>query len=74
MAYFAISYGSFVLLLNLNGIIMSVLISSPKIQVFPFGVEVGITGGGGAKVGGAGVKPDGGPRLDVIGSVAGGEL
>ena len=35
MAYFAISFGSFVLLLNLNGIIISVLISSPSTHAFP---------------------------------------
>jgi hypothetical protein len=35
MAYFAISFGSFVLLLNLNGIIISVLMSSPNIHAFP---------------------------------------
>jgi hypothetical protein len=35
MAYFAISFGSFVLLLNLNGIIISVLISSPNTHAFP---------------------------------------
>jgi hypothetical protein len=35
MAYFAISFGSFVLLLNLNGIIISVLMSSPKTHAFP---------------------------------------
>jgi hypothetical protein len=58
IAYFAISYGSFVLLLNLNGIIMSVLISSPKTHAFPFKIDVGITGGGGVKDGGAGVIGD----------------
>src|SRR5215204_2858957 len=36
MAYFAISKGSLVLLLNLKGMIMSVLILSPNIQAFPF--------------------------------------
>src|SRR5919197_6201510 len=36
IAYFAISYGSLVLLLNLNGIIISVLISSPNTHAFPF--------------------------------------
>jgi hypothetical protein len=35
MAYFAISFGSFVLLLNLNGIIISVLMSSPNTHAFP---------------------------------------
>jgi hypothetical protein len=58
IAYFAISYGSFVLLLNLNGIIMSVLMSSPKTHAFPFKIDVGITGGGGVKDGGAGVTGD----------------
>src|ERR671923_509643 len=36
IAYFAISYGSLVLLLNLKGIIISVLISSPNTHAFPF--------------------------------------
>src|SRR5215204_6316662 len=36
MAYFAISKGSLVLLLNRKGMIMSVLILSPNIQAFPF--------------------------------------
>src|SRR5215216_1349727 len=35
MAYFAISFGSFVLLLNRNGIIISVLMSSPNTHAFP---------------------------------------
>src|SRR5215210_7057696 len=35
MAYFAISFGSFVLLLNLNGIIISVLMSSPNTHALP---------------------------------------
>jgi len=35
IAYLAISFGSFVLLLNLNGIIISVLISSPNTHAFP---------------------------------------
>jgi hypothetical protein len=40
MAYFAISNGSLVLLLNLKGMIISVLISSPKTQVFPFAIRM----------------------------------
>jgi hypothetical protein len=35
MAYFAISFGSFVLLLNRKGIIISVLMSSPNTHAFP---------------------------------------
>src|SRR5215213_10652326 len=35
IAYFAISFGSFVLLLNLNGIIISVLMSSPNTHALP---------------------------------------
>src|ERR671935_2124258 len=45
IAYFAISYGSFVLLLNLNGIIISVLMSSPKTHAFPYGADFEINGG-----------------------------
>ena len=37
---------------------MSVLISSPKTHAFPFKIDVGITGGGGVKDGGAGVTGD----------------
>ena len=37
---------------------MSVLMSSPKIHAFPFKIDVGITGGGGVKDGGAGVTGD----------------
>ena len=65
MAYFAISNGSFVLLLNLNGIIMSVFMSSPNVHALPCGVDVGINGGGGVDDGGAGVKGDE-LELDVV--------
>ena len=37
---------------------MSVLMSSPKTHAFPFKIDVGITGGGGVKDGGAGVTGD----------------
>src|SRR3954453_14131579 len=41
MAYFAISYGSLVLLLNRKGMIMSVLTLSSNIQAFPFIMPIG---------------------------------
>ena len=37
---------------------MSVLMSSPKTHAYPFKIDVGITGGGGVKDGGAGVTGD----------------
>lgn len=37
---------------------MSVLMSSPKTHAFPLKIDVGITGGGGVKDGGAGVTGD----------------
>lgn len=46
---------------------MSVLMSSPKTHAFPLKIDVGITGGGGVKDGGAGVTGD---DLELVVAVA----
>lgn len=46
---------------------MSVLMSFPKTHAFPLKIDVGITGGGGVKDGGAGVTGD---DLELVVAVA----
>src|SRR3712207_1395478 len=57
IAYFAISFGSFVLLLNLKGIIISVLMSSPNTHAFPCKIA-SVANGDAVDFGGDGVNSE----------------